>query len=156
MKGGEKMKNNLIIAVVISLVVGGGIGYFVGKQTAAQQRTTFNGQVRQFGQGGGSGGDRFMSRNGGPGGMRPVAGEIISKDDSSITVKMPDGSSKIVLVSDKTAVNKSAKGTLSDLKTGEQVAAFGTQNSDGSVTAQSVQLNPQIRMFGKPSTTPSQ
>jgi hypothetical protein len=150
------MKNNLIVAIVISLVVGGGIGYFVGKHSSGPKQISFNGETRQLGSDG-KGGDRFMARsgNGSTSGMRPVAGEIISKDDTSITVKMPDGSSKIVLVSDKTSVNKSATGTLSDLKTGEQVAAFGIQNSDGSVTAQSVQLNPQMRMFVKPSAKES-
>lgn len=73
-------------------------------------------------------------------GMAPVNGEIISQDDTSITIKMPDGSSKIVILSDQTKVNKSSEGAKTDLKTGEKVTAFGTQNQDGSITAQSVSI----------------
>lgn len=78
-------------------------------------------------------------------GFRPVSGEIISSDSKSITVKLQDGSSKIVLLTDKTTVSKSAEANVADLKTGEKVAAFGQENSDGSVTAQSIQLNPILR-----------
>ena len=60
---------------------------------------------------------------------------------------MQDGSSRIVILSASTDINKATKATKEDLKTGERVAVFGTQNADGSVTAQSVQLNPQLRGF---------
>lgn len=81
-------------------------------------------------------------------GFRPVNGEIISADDKSITVKLPDNSSKIVLLTDTTIINKSAEGAKEDLKTGEKVALFGTENSDGTVTAQNIQLNPAFRNTG--------
>lgn len=41
--------------------------------------------------------------------------------------------------------NKSDAAAIADVKVGEKVAAFGTENSDGSITAQSVQLNPAMR-----------
>ena len=89
--------------------------------------------------------------------MRPVSGEILSVDANSLTVKLPDGSSKIVTFSDTTQINKADKATAADLKTGVTVAVFGTTNSDGSVTAQNIQLNPQIRMMapnGQATPTP--
>ena len=58
---------------------------------------------------------------------------------------MPDGSSKIAILTNNTVYNKSAKGTKDDLKTGEQVGVFGSTNPDGSVTAQDVQINPSVR-----------
>lgn len=83
---------------------------------------------------------------GGRTGFTPVSGEILSIDDTSITVKMPDGGSKIVMISEKTTMNKASSASKSDLKVGSQVAVFGQDNSDGSVTAQSIQLDPIIRM----------
>lgn len=75
-------------------------------------------------------------------GFRPVAGEILKQDEKSITVKLNNGGSKIVLVTDKTEINKASQATKTDLKIEEKVSLFGTENTDGSVTAQNIQLNP--------------
>ncbi|EKD24076.1 MAG: hypothetical protein ACD_81C00114G0003 [uncultured bacterium] len=69
-----------------------------------------------------------------------VAGEIIAKDATSITVKLRDGGSKIVFLSNTTSVMKSTNGSTEDLVIGAQVTTTGTTNTDGSITAQSVQL----------------
>ena len=131
------MKNNiLIIVVVVALVVGAG-GFFAGMKYQQSKRPSF-GQFARDGQRG-----QFQNRNGQN--FRPVSGEIISSDEKSITVKLQDVSSKIVVLSEVTSINKAEQGSKEDLKTGEQVAVFGTENSDGSVTAQNVQLNPQFR-----------
>jgi ribosomal protein L2 len=144
------MKNNVIIITVLVAIIAAGAGFFGGMQYQKSQRPA-GGQFanRQFGQGSQG---QFVRRNGQSGGA--VIGQILSLDDKSITVKMPDGSSKIVILSEATAINKQAEGTKSDLKTGENVAVFGSANADGSVTAQNIQLNPMIRQFGG-SVTPS-
>lgn len=135
MEGGEKMKNTIIVAILV-LILGGGGGFFAGMKY--QQSKSPAGRFGNF-QG---------NRNGQPQqrnqGFRPVNGEIISSDDKSITVKLSGGSSKIVLLSDKTAINKGVEATKGDLKNGERVAVFGQENSDGSVTAQNIQLNPEF------------
>lgn len=144
------MKNNTILIAVIAALVFGGGGFFAGMQYQKSQPS----QSRQSnGQGGNQGqGRRFGGQNGN---NRPVAGEILSADDKSITVKMQDGSSKIVLIGGNTQINKAATAVKSDLKIGERVAVFGSENSDGSVTAQSIQLNPQLRGgMGTPSASP--
>jgi len=45
-------------------------------------------------------------------------------------------------MSDATQINQVASATKSDLKVGTTVVVFGQTNSDGSVTAQNIQINP--------------
>ena len=134
------MKNTMIVTIIIAAIVGGG-GFFAGMQYQKAQQPSFTmGQFK----------DGNMMRQGGTGTgiqsgnvaqeIRPVSGEITSLDGESITIKMPDGSSKILVLSDKTTINKSSEGAVSDLKTGETVSVFGTEGSDGSVTAQTISI----------------
>lgn len=129
------MNKQYLITIILILVVGAGT-FFAGMKYQESKRLA--GRFGNF-QGAANG----QSQRGQ--GLRPVNGEIISADDKSITVKLQDGSSKIVLLSDTTTVSKSADATKADLKVGEKVATFGTENSDGSITAQNVQLNPTLR-----------
>jgi len=69
-----------------------------------------------------------------------VTGQVLSKDEQSITVKTRDGSSRIVLYSNSTSVNKPVPGSINDIYPGTEVMVGGTQNSDGSVTAQTIQV----------------
>ncbi len=143
------MKNNLAITVIVAIVIGAG-AFFGGMKY--QQFKMLSG-FRQFTNGNMI---RNGTRQGARIGFRPINGEIIASDDKSITVKLADGSSKIILLSDKTAINKAAEATKADLKTGEKVAAFGTENSDGSMTAQNIQLNPTNIIRGNNSPPPNQ
>jgi len=132
------MNNSVIITIILVIVVGAGAFFAGTKYQAGKQQQNFRSQTGRFGQGQGNG---MMGRQG----FRPVTGEILSVGDNNITVKMPDGSSRIVVVSESTAINKASQGAKSDLKAGETVMVFGQQNSDGSVTAQNIQLNPPNR-----------
>lgn len=129
------MKTTYLIIFAILLVLVGGGAFFAGMKFQQNQRG-------QFARGGLSGalGQRFVN-----GSNRPVSGQIISSDDKSITVKLMNGSSKIVLISSTTAINKSAKGTTDDLTSGQNVLVIGTTNSDGSITASNIQLGFQFR-----------
>jgi hypothetical protein len=138
-------QQQFLISIIVTAVVAVGAGFFGGMKYQQSRRFV------QFGNG-----DRTLMMRGGSGaigmqgatrmnGFRPVAGEIIKADDTSITVKLQDGSSKIVLVSEKTTINKAADGTKADLKIGENVAVFGTE-TEGTVKAESIQLNPMMRV----------
>lgn len=147
------MKNNTLIIIVLVILVGAG-GFFGGIQYQKSKRSTFASQYGGFGSRGASG---VSGAYAGRGGSRPVSGSILSSDNNSITLKMNDGSTTIVLVTGSTSINKATAGTKSDLATGTRVAAFGTQNSDGTFTATNIQVNPMMgagMRGGSPSQTP--
>lgn len=146
------MKNKPLIMTAIAVLVVGAIAFFGGiKYQETKKATGLNNRAGQFQRG--MGGQGMMGGQRGTGGT--VIGEIISTDDKSITVKLEDGSSKIVLLSDTVTVSKTDTGSKADLKTGVKVGVFGTTNSDGTVTAQNVQLNPMFRMGqSRPSPSP--
>ncbi|MDP3993584.1 MAG: DUF5666 domain-containing protein [bacterium] len=152
--------NKLIAIVIATAVVVGGGAFFGGMKYAEsksprgrasqadfqnlQNLSPEERQQRLQELGVNAGGRVIFGGSGGQGGQRGgsgfVAGEIISKDDKSITIKLADGGSKIVFFSDSTEVAKSASGTLNDLEVGKNVSVNGATNSDGSMSAQNIQI----------------
>lgn len=126
-------KEHLIASIAVAIVLMSGC-YYMGYQSGKNSITN------QFANGMPGGG----TRNGGMG--RNIGGnangEVISKDDTSITVKGRDGSSKIVLYTPTTQVMKSTSGSSTDITVGSQVLVQGKTNSDGSVTAQNISIRP--------------
>ena len=126
--------SKIISGIVILIIIGGGAfysGMIYGKNQATSAATAaragFSGRTgRTVGAGGG-----FTS------------GTIISKDNSSITLQLPNNTgSKIIFYSDTTQIGKMTAGTADDLSNGTSVSVTGTTNSDGSITAQSIQIRP--------------
>lgn len=134
----------VIVVVVAAAAFFGGMQYQKSKVPVVGSGQFANRQGGQGRQGAGG--------QGGQNGFRPTVGEIIASDEKSITVKLTDGSSKIVLLGSNLTVSKTADGSKGDLTVGTKVGVFGTNNSDGTVTAQNVQINP---MFRGPQTSPS-
>jgi len=135
------MKTNQIFLFLSLFIIVGAIAFYGGmKYQESNQRNNFLNNLK----GGGAPGmlGRTTGQNGNRVGFRPVNGEIISTDDKSITVKMPDGSSRIVFINDKTIINNAETASREDLKLGVKVAVFGNMNTDGSMSAQNIQLNP--------------
>jgi len=132
-------KNMMIVVAVVLIIVAAGADFFGGMMYQRNQASTLDMMGRgnfagRFGQTGQSGQNAAA--------LRPVRGQILSMSNNSLTVKMSDGSTKIVVLSGSTAFMQSTKAVASDLKTGDTVNVVGTANSDGSVTAQDVQINP--------------
>ncbi|MGH7246215.1 MAG: hypothetical protein ACREGI_04765 [Candidatus Levyibacteriota bacterium] len=126
------MKKNIIITIVCVVVVGVA-AFFGGVWYQKSQAPTFgNGQFR----------GRFGGANGGNQAFRPVRGQVVSSDQNSLTVKMQDGTSRIVILSGSTSFLKSAAASKDDIKSGDTVMVVGSANPDGSVTAQNVDINP--------------
>ena len=125
------MNKNIIIGAIVGILVIGGGSFYAGTKFAGTSQIG----PQTMGQGG-----QFRMGQGMGGGI--TAGQILSKDDTSITVKLSDGGSKIVFTSASTTILKTSEGTMSDLSVGTNVSVQGTANSDGSVNAQSIQIRP--------------
>lgn len=138
----KKHTNNLVLLIVALVVVGGGA--FYGGMQYNQHKMTAN----RTGRFQGAEGLGMVNRTTSGGSFS--SGEILSRDDKSITIKLPDGGSKLVFVSDSTEISKFAAGTIADLIVGQQVSTNGSANTDGSINATSVQLRPNL-----PATTES-
>lgn len=82
-----------------------------------------------------------------------VSGEVTSKDAESLTVKLPDGSSKIILLSKETTYRLASESSLDKIEVGTKVAVAGNTNSDGTTTAVNVEINPLLRAMTE--TAPS-
>jgi len=130
------MKKLILFIIVLILV---GVGAFFGGMKYQQnkisaQRLSFQNlspeQRQQFAQRAGRVGANFLS------------GEVISKDEKSLTLKLLDGSTKIVFFSGSTQILKATEGAIDDIEIGKQIMVSGDQNSDGSLTAKTIQLSP--------------
>lgn len=84
-----------------------------------------------------------------------VYGQIISADGTSMTVKTSDSGSKIVFFSATSKISKNVDAQTSDLAVGQTVMASGTTNSDGSISAKTVEINPQTKINSQSSRSGS-
>lgn len=153
---------NIVIAILALLVVGagsfyGGMKYGQNKNSggnfSAQALQNLSPAERQqiFQQFRSSGNLQGSRRNGigNQNGGTFLSGEVISKDDKSVTIKLSDGGSKIVFFSATASIGKTTEGTAADLEVGKEITINGSANSDGSVTAQSIQIRPNLPPQGQ-------
>jgi hypothetical protein len=143
-----------IILIIVGLVIIGGCAFYGGMKYGQSTRQNFAEQnlggsrqnfqnlspeQRQQLLSGNLGGNsqRAIGRGTGAGFLN---GEVIAKDEQSLTLKMPDGGSKIIFFSDSTKISKTTDGSINDVEIGKQIMITGSQNSDGSYTAKTIQL----------------
>ncbi len=134
------MKKILPIMIVVVVLVAAGSFYGGMKYQSSKSKSPSRGQFAAGLPQGGTA--RVDSKNN----ISFVTGEILSQDDQSITVKLNNGGSKTVLYSASTTIGKMATGTAKDLSVGTSVMATGKSTTDGSLTAETIQ----IRSDGEP------
>ncbi len=125
----------IVLVVIVSFTLGfyGG-GVYQDSNTSAGMTEQSERQMRF--QGGANGSPRGMSRS------PLLTGEVIAKDDTSLTLKLRDGGSKIVFYSPKTTTTKTATTSVNEIVLGAIISVNGNANTDGSLTANAIQLNP--------------
>jgi hypothetical protein len=142
------MKPNQIVITLVLLIVFSTGSFFAG--TKYQQKKN----ISQFSQrnmtnipsrnstGRGADTTTGTGQMKGNNGFNQTIGEVVSIDDTSITVKTADGGSKIILISDSTVFSQSTTVVKSDIKVGAKIAVMGSTNTDGSLTGKRIDLNP--------------
>lgn len=132
----------LLIIIIALIMIGGGAFYGGMKYGQSKSQLSKSSpqnfqdlspeQRQQLSQG----------RTRGGTGANFLNGEVIDKNEKSLTLKMQDGGSKIVFFSDSTKISKTTDGSIGDIEIGKQIIVSGEQNSDGSYTAKTIQLSP--------------
>jgi hypothetical protein len=129
-------KNTCIGSIILMVVIV--VGAFWGGMKYSTSK--LQGGFGNFNQATGTNrtGGMIGNRRGGMSGQ-VIAGEILSKDGESITVKTQDGS-KIIFISTSTTFTKTISSSLDELQPATRVIANGTLNQDGSMSARSIQI----------------
>ncbi len=144
----------IVLGVVILVVVAGGSfygGMLYGQGEARSNRSTTGRFV------GGPGGGYNNGQGGGFGngqGRGGVFGQITEVGTNYLVVTDNNGGQTKVMVTDTTLMEKNASVKLTDLTSGDTVIVSGSQGSDGTYTARSVQVAPAGR-FGGPGGGPN-
>ena len=132
------MKKNVLLVILLVVIIG--VGSFYGGMIYGKSKNTGPAGLR--GQFNGNFADNANRQGLGQNGETVTSGQIIKMDDNSITVELRDGGSKIILFSDSTTIGKFIAGTKVDLAADLNVMVNGKANTDGSISATSIQIRP--------------
>jgi hypothetical protein len=144
------MKKNITILIIAIIVAVGG-GFYGGMQ---YQKATGAKPAAGLAARGNFTGARTGARTG-ANGAGFTNGQILSKSDNSITVKLSTGGSEIVFLAPSSQIMQSSTTTVASLSVGQNVMVTGTSNSDGSITARTIQVG-DFRFNGaRPATSTS-
>ena len=151
------MKKNIII-LIIAIIVAAGAGFFGGMQY--QKMAGAKIAINQAANRGNFTGARAGARTG-ANGAGFTSGQILSKTDNSLTIKLTAGGSEIVFLAPSSQIMRSSTTTIANLNIGDNVMITGTANSDGTITARTIQtgdfrFNGNRPAEGQGSQTPAQ
>lgn len=130
------MKKYLSITLLLVGLTAGFVGgcYFKNYQQLKQRNSLRNGAVGQRFTPNSNGQNRGTFGGG-------IEGNVISMDEKSVTIKLADGSSKIIFLSDATNYSTLSTALKTDIKNGIKILVSGKSNTDGSLTADRIQFS---------------
>ena len=134
---------------VVALLIGVAIGV-AGTHLFSPKTTTASAFTRGGGSFAGARGGTTATFSRGVNSGSMLAGTITSTGSGSVVLNTRDGNSHVVLITPDTTVSKSVDGTLSDVTKGSTVIVSGTTNSDGSVSANLIQIRPASNVSNQP------
>lgn len=132
------MPKKFLIIILVAVILAGAGGFFASMSFSEKLGANVGDAFRDHQRG-------DFSARGGPafgGRGQPLFGEIISQGEGSFTIKLSDGSTRIIFISDSTQITKSIDGILDDLEIAGQIFVSGEENPDGSYTAKTIQIRP--------------
>lgn len=134
-------KISWIVAIATAVVFAGG-GVWGGMSYGGNQKPSYSGG--NFASRGATGAT-FVAR----GGASATIGTVLSVGNGSVTIQLPTSTSttaqtgsKIVLYDASTQIEEMQNVAPSALKAGQNLIVSGGANSDGSITASSIQIRP--------------
>jgi hypothetical protein len=142
----KDMNKLIVVAVATAVIVGGaafGGGYAVAKKSAPA--LAGRGMMARDGQAGGQQKAQRAASN-------MANGEVLTVEEGSLTIKLADGGSRIVLLGKDAVVSYCAEAELSTVQPGTSLLATGEANADGSLTARFIQAGSVMQQFrmGRP------
>jgi hypothetical protein len=124
------MKKNITI-LIIAILVAGGAGFFGGMQYQKGAKVAAPAGMARAG---------FTGTRTRATGTGLTSGQILAKTDNSLTIKSATGGSEIVFLAPSSQIMQSSTTTIANLNVGESIMVTGATNSDGSITAKTVQV----------------
>lgn len=134
------MPKKFLIIILVAVILAGAGGFFASRSLSEKSGANIGSAFGDHQEGDFSG--RFDSMRDMRGSSSPLFGEIISQGEGSFTIKLSDGSTRIIFISNSTQITKSIDGTLGDLEIAGQIFISGEENPDGSYTAKTIQIRP--------------
>lgn len=149
------MKAVIIIIIVILLVGGGYYLYKSSHATAMPTPTTQTAMQSGSHQGSRPSGSPRGHLGNMPAGSKPIFGDVTAVNSNTLTVQMQSrkgSGTTTTLTVDLTSSTQYTGGSQSTIKNGTRIAGYGTANSNGSITAEKLTINPTFPTRGTPSS----
>ena len=141
------MKNSNVVVIGIIAIIIAALSFFGGMKYQQTKLPSFSrgplqGGMEQNNKTANGVGTRGAKTGTAGAGNNLRMGTISAMDDTSITLKLQDGGSKIIILTATTLYKQTTEAMKTDVRIGDTVFVTGATNSDGSITAENVQINP--------------